>query len=61
MTVKELKERLNEFPDTCIVMIPNIDWDPYDRPFPEVPATSVTRGVNEFDGAIFIDSYTEED
>ena len=26
MTVKELKEKLNEFPDHLVVMVPNVDW-----------------------------------
>lgn len=61
MTVKELKEKLNQFNDNLIVMIPNMDWTPFNNQFECVPATSVTQGVNEFDGAIFIDNYTEED
>lgn len=61
MTVKELKEKLNQFPDHCIVMIPNIDWTPYSNQFECVVAEHVTRGVNEFDGVVFIDNYWEED
>ena len=61
MTVKELKEKLNQFPDHCIIMIPNPNWNLSETPFSEIPATSVTQGINEFDGAVFIDSYTEED
>lgn len=60
MTVKELKEKLSKFPDNFTVMIPNIDWNPYNHAFPDIPATSVTRGVNETDGCVFIDSYEEE-
>lgn len=54
MTVKELKEKLNKFDDNLIVMVPNLDWDSY------VPVTSVTRGVNEHDGCVFIDDYVED-
>lgn len=61
MTVKELKEKLNQFDDNLIVMIPNIDWNPYNNPCQDVPATHISQGVNEFDGYIFIDDYTEED
>lgn len=61
MTVKELREKLFEFPDNLIVMIPNIDWNPYDDEPVDVPALSITRGVNEADGCIFIDSYEEDD
>ena len=61
MTVKELKEKLNQFDDNLIVMIPNANWDPCDHPYMEIPATSVTRGCNERDGCVFIDDYREED
>ena len=54
MTVKELKEKLNQFDDNLVVMIPNSDWDSY------APATSVARGVNEMDGCVFIDDYVED-
>ena len=61
MTVKELKETLEQFDDNLIVMIPNMDWTPFNNKFQSVPATSITRGVNEMDGCIFIDDYVEED
>ena len=61
MTVKELKEKLNQFNDNLIVMIPNMDWTPFNNQFECVTATSVTQGANEFDGVVFIDNYTEED
>lgn len=64
MTVKELKEKLNQFPDDLIVMIPNIDYDWNDtknyNPM-DIPATNVARGVNEADGCVFIDNYEEDD
>lgn len=58
MTVKELKEKLEQFPENLIVMIPNSDKRRI--PFLSIPATSVTRGVNEEDGCVFIDGYEEE-
>lgn len=61
MTVKELREKLNQFDDNMIVMIPNMDWSPFHKTPSVVAATSVTRGCNEADGCVFIDSYMEED
>jgi hypothetical protein len=61
MTVKELKERLEQFPENCVVLIPNCGWHPYSIDPPEIPAKSVTRGVNELDGCVIIDDYEEED
>lgn len=61
MTVKELKEKLNEFDDNLIVMIPNAGWHPYSLTPPDVPATNVSRGANEADGCVFIDDYVEDD
>lgn len=61
MTVKELKEKLNQFDDDLVVMIPNMDWTPYGKQFHSVPATNVARGVNECDGCVFIDDYEEYD
>ena len=58
MTVKELKEKLEQFPDNLIVIIPNSDLRRIH--FWSIPATSVTRGVNEEDGCVFINSYEEE-
>lgn len=58
MTVKELKEKLNEFDDNLIVMIPNMDWAL--NGVGTVPATSISRGINEFDGCVFIDDYVED-
>lgn len=61
MTVKELKEKLNEFQDNLVIMIPNAGWHTYSLAPPDIPATDVYRGVNEADGCVFIDSYEEED
>ena len=56
MTVKELKEKLEKFDDHLIVMIPN------EKNFVGyVVAHNVSQGVNEFDGAVFIDDYVEDD
>ena len=61
MTVKELKEKLNEFDDNLIVMIPNEDLYrlPDARWF--VRALNVSQGVNELDFCLFIDNYEEDD
>ena len=61
MTVKELKEKLNQFPDNLIVMIPNENLYRLAKPVWAVPALNVTRGCNEADGCLFIDNYVEED
>jgi hypothetical protein len=61
MTVKELKEKLNQFPDDLIVMIPNIDWDPYKNKPRDVVVKCVTRGVNEADGCVFLDDYDKDE
>ena len=58
MTVKELKEKLNEFDDNLIVMIPNMDWAL--NGVGAIPATSISRGINEFDSCVFIDDYVED-
>ena len=59
MTVKELKEKLNQFDDNLIVMIPceNPDQCEY---FPFTSAKNVSQGVNEADGCLFIDDYEED-
>ena len=59
MTVKELKEKLNQFDDNLIVMIPNRNWEEPCQTY-EVPALNISQGVNEFDGCLFIDSYEED-
>ena len=54
MTVKELKEKLEQFNDNLIVMIPNRDWkEPCQKC--DIPAGKVVQGVNEFDGCVFIE------
>ena len=61
MTVRELKEKLNGFDDNLIVLIPNAGWHPYSIDPPEIPATSVSRGVNELGGCVIIDDYVEDE
>ena len=56
MTVKELKEKLNQFSDNLIVMIS----DEY-SPIGYAPATHIVRGLNEADGCVFINDYTEDE
>ena len=61
MTVRELKERLEQFPENCVVLIPNVSWNPYGRTPSHVPATNVSIGCNEFDGCVFLDEYEEDE
>lgn len=61
MTVKELKEKLEQFDDDLIVMIPNMNWTPFNNQFECVMATNVSQGFNEADGCIFLDDYIEEE
>ena len=62
MTVKELKEKLEQFPEDCVVMI-TVDEETrmHHNGFAYTEATSVARGVNELDGCVFIDDYVEEE
>lgn len=60
MTVKELKEKLNKFPDHLIVMIPNRYWEDPCQKY-DVAAAHLSRGINEFDGCLFISDYVEDD
>ena len=61
MTVKELKKKLEQFPENCVVMIPDPNWTPDKRWTPYVHATSVTIGINEEDGCVFISDYVEDE
>lgn len=60
MTVKELKEKLEQFEDNLIVMIPNNDLHYSPIPIWYVPADNIVQGCNEADGCVFIDAYEEE-
>ena len=55
MTVKELKEKLEQFDDNFIVMVPNKEYYLEDPAFPYVVVKDVCRGVNEADGVVFIE------
>ena len=54
ITVKKLKEKLEEFPDDLIVVVPNRAWIEWGDP-EDVFASSVVRGGNEVDGFLYID------
>lgn len=62
MTVKKLKEKLEQFPDNYIVIV-SADWETRKRNngFPFAEAVNVTKGFNELDGTVLIDDYVEED
>lgn len=53
MTVKELKEKLNEFDDGLLVYA--IDGEGYTL------ILNVIRGCNEADGCLFLDGYEEDE
>jgi len=61
MTVKELKERLELFPENCIVMIPSSDLHRLPNPVWHVPAEIVAVGCNEADGCVFIDAAEDDE
>ena len=50
MTVKELINELNKYPDNFLVLIPDAELD-----IGYTAVSDIIRGVNEFDGCIFID------
>ena len=60
MTVKELKEKLDQFPENCVVLIPDTRWIPSKNWLPYTRATSITIGINELDGCVIIDDYEED-
>jgi peptide chain release factor 1 len=60
--IQELKEKLNQFHDSCIVCIPNRDFIPGAKgSLPYSVAQNIAQGVNELDGIVFIDDYVEDD
>ena len=61
MTVRELKERLEQFPENCVVMTPNENLYKDRNAFFYVPAENVSRGINEMDGCVMIDGYVEDE
>ena len=52
MTVKELKEELNNFDDDLLVKFPN-PW--------YTNCTHVARGINEMDSCVILDNYSEDE
>ena len=50
MTVKELINKLNKYPDNFLVLIFDAEVD-----IGHTTISDITRGVNEFDGCVFID------
>ena len=50
MTVKELINELNKYPDNFLVLMFDAESD-----VGYTGASDIIRGVNEFDGCIFID------
>ena len=62
MTVKELKEKLGQFPENYIVLISaDEETRRLHDGFPYIEATNVNRGLNELDGCVIIDDYVEDD
>ena len=61
MTVKELKEKLEQFPENCVVLVPNENLYKDFTPKWYVVATNVARGINEMDGYVIIDDYVEDE
>jgi hypothetical protein len=59
MTVGELKEKLEQFPDDLHVFVPNVFYGMGEKEPDAVMARSVYRGVNEFDRCLFIDECVE--
>ena len=53
MTVKELKKKLEQFPENYMVLIPG-----YGR---YIHATNVSISFNEMDNCVIIDDYVEEE
>ena len=54
MTIKELKEKLEQFDDRLIVFAIT-DMGGY------FPILNVSQGFNEADGCLFLDGYEEDD
>ena len=60
MTVKELREKLSQFDDNLLVVMPDEDPDKW-MYFPFKSVNHVSQGVNEWDGILLIDTYEEDD
>lgn len=50
MTVKELINELSKYPDNFLVLMSDAESD-----IGYTVVSDITRGVNEFDGCVFID------
>ena len=61
MTVRELKEKLEQFPENCVVLVPNENLYKDRNSFFYVVAENVARGINEMDGCVIIDDYVEDE
>ena len=61
MTVKELKEKLEQFPENCVVLVPNENLYMDRNALFYVVAENVARGINEMDGCVIIDDYVEDE
>ena len=61
MTVRELKEKLEQFPENCVVLVPNENLYMDRNALFYVVAKNVARGVNEMDGCVIIDDYVEDE
>ncbi len=53
MTVRELIEKLEQFPENCVVLIPG------DGRY--IHATNVAIAFNEMDSCVIIDDYVEDE
>lgn len=61
MTVKELKEALNQFNDKFTVLMPKSDFEHSSSLFPYTSRINISQGINELDCAVIIDDYEDED
>ena len=61
MTVRELIEKLEQFPENCVVLVPNENLYRDSPAKWYVVAEHVARGVNEMDGCVIIDDYEEDE
>lgn len=61
MTVKELKEALNQFNDKFTVLMPKSGFEDSRSIFPYTSRINISQGVNELDCAVIIDDYGEEE
>ena len=62
MTVHELKEKLEQFPENYVVLVTaDAETRRLHDGFPYVQAEHVGRGLNELDGCVIIDGYVEDE